>query len=294
LAHRDDAVVKRPFSVYSALDSVSRIVRFEAEDGSVRLGEQPEATGAPAEVLEGDLFGGLQRTGSAMAVRSLLSPLVPPDIYCVLLNYREVIKKSGAPPPERPAIFMKASSALAHPEQDIWRPRIEFGEQLDWEAELVMVIGKTCRNVSKDKALDYVLGYTAGNDVSSRYWQKNAGAGQFLKGKSFDTFCPLGPVLVTPEVILDPQALRVQTRINGETMQDFSTSDMLFSCAEIIEWLSHGTTLLPGTVIMTGSGPGVGQTRSPPLWMKPGDVVEVEVEKIGVLRNRIAEPPLVQ
>merc|ERR1712222_233690 len=116
--------------------------------------------------------------------------------------------------------------------------------------ELTIVIGKECRNVSKDNALDFVLGYTVGKDVSSRHWQKNAGGGQWIKGKSFDTFCPLGPVIVTREEIPDPQKLRIMTRINGATQQDSDTADMIFTCAEIIEWLSHNMTLLPGTTIL--------------------------------------------
>eukprot|EP00656_Telonema_subtile_P036493 TRINITY_DN40499_c0_g1_i1.p1 TRINITY_DN40499_c0_g1~~TRINITY_DN40499_c0_g1_i1.p1 ORF type:complete len:143 (+),score=37.28 TRINITY_DN40499_c0_g1_i1:82-510(+) len=133
-------------------------------------------------------------------------------------------------------------------------------------------------------------GYTVGNDVSSRHWQKQAGAGQWIKGKSFDTFCPLGPVLVTTEAIPDPQALQVSTRVNGVTQQNEATKDMIFTCAEIIAWLSDNMTLLPGQVIMTGTPSGVAAGRTPPNWLKPGDVVECEISQIGTLRNTVAAP----
>merc|ERR1711957_1101469 len=151
-----------------------------------------------------------------------------------------------------------------------------------------MVIGKPCRNVKKEDALQYVHSYTVGNDVSSRHWQKNAGAAQWIKGKSFDGFCPLGPVLVTSEAITDPQKLRISTRVNGQTQQDSNTADMIFTCAQCIEWLSDNMTLLPGTVIMTGTPEGVAAGRTPPNWLKDGDIVECEVSGIGVLRNVIA------
>jgi len=170
-------------------------------------------------------------------------------------------------------------------------PDIEYGEQLDWEVELTVVIGRTCRNVKKEDALGYVLGYTVGNDVSSRHWQKNAGGSQWIKGKSMDTHGPIGPVLVTTAELPDPQALQVITRVNGEVQQDELTKDMIFSVAEIIEWLSDNMTLHPGTVIMTGTPAGVAAGRSPPNFLKVGDCVECEVPGIGVLRNRVVMAP---
>lgn len=282
---------------FASSGPVTRIIRFEGHDGQVHLGEEPASPGAPANILSGDPCTGVKRTGEQGAVKRLLAPIVPTDIYCVGLNYmkhyEESAKKRGIPLPPKPPVWLKPSSTLAHPEQDVWMPEIENGGDLDWEAELTIVIGKACRNVKKEDALKYVLGYTMGNDVTLRYWQKNAGAAQWTKGKGFDTFAPLGPVIVTTEEIPDPQVLRLQTRVNGETMQDFNTDDMIFNCAEIIEWFSHNTTLLPGSVIMTGTGQGVGTGRSPPVFMKVGDVVEVEGEGIGILRNRIVAPPAV-
>jgi len=221
--------------------------------------------------------------------------LEPADILCIGLNYmkhwEESAKIRQIPLPERPVLFMKSGSALNHPEGDIWFPQLPNGETLDWEVELAIVIKKPCRNVKKEEALDYVLGYTVANDVSCRHWQTKAGADQWIKGKSFDTFAPLGPVLVTSQAIPNPQKLRVQTRVNGVTQQDSNTADMIFTCAQIIEWLSTDMTLRPGTVIMTGTPQGVAGGRTPPNWLKVGDIVECEIEKIGVLRNKVVTPP---
>merc|ERR1712227_1002803 len=236
---------------------ITRIIRFESDDGKIYQGEEP-AAGSPAVVLSGNLYdGSLARTAEKKPVKKLPSPIVPTDIFCIGLNYmkhyEESAKKRGIALPSKPVIFMKPSSSLAHPGDEIWMPKIEHGEQFDWEVELTIVIGKKCKNVSKENALDYVLGYAVGNDVSSRHWQKNAGAGQWIKGKSFDSFAPIGPVLVTTEEITNPQTLQVVTRVNGKVMQDSNTEDMIFTCAECIEWLSNQMTLLPGTIIMTGT-----------------------------------------
>ena len=165
---------------------------------------------------------------------------------------------------------------------------------MDYECELAIVIGRAAKNVSRKNALDFVLGYTAGNDVSARDWQKEGGGGQWCRGKTFDTFCPLGPVLVTTDEIPNPNALRIGTRVNGETLQDCSTSDMIFDIPTILEFMSASTTLLPGTVILTGTPHGVGMARIPRRWLAPGDIVEIEIEKIGVLRNPVAEEPAEQ
>src|SRR5690606_20129859 len=144
-----------------------------------------------------------------------------------------------------------------------------------------------CRDVDARDAFDFILGYTVANDVSARWWQKEGGGGQFCRGKSFDTFCPLGPAIVTRDDVPDPDRLRLATRLNGQTMQESSTTDMIFSVAELVAFLSQGTTLKPGTVILTGTPQGVGFARQPPVWLKDGDVVEIEVESVGVLKNRV-------
>ena len=154
-----------------------------------------------------------------------------------------------------------------------------------------MVIGKTCKNVSRDKALDYVLGYTCGNDVSARDWQLKAGGGQWCRGKTFDTFAPLGPCLVTSDEIKNPNSLAIKTVLNGETVQEWNTDDMIFDVPALIEFLSGSTTLFPGTVILTGTPHGVGMARKPPLWLKAGDTVTIEIENIGALTNPVINEP---
>jgi 2-keto-4-pentenoate hydratase/2-oxohepta-3-ene-1,7-dioic acid hydratase in catechol pathway len=160
-------------------------------------------------------------------------------------------------------------------------------QEVDYECELAVVIGKACKNVSKANALDYVLGYTCANDVSARDWQLKFGGGQWCRGKTFDTFAPLGPCLVLKDEIPDPNKLRIQTVLNGSVMQDWNTDDMIFDVPALIEFLSGDTTLLPGTVILTGTPHGIGAARKPPVFLKDGDVVTIEIEKIGSLTNPV-------
>jgi 2-keto-4-pentenoate hydratase/2-oxohepta-3-ene-1,7-dioic acid hydratase in catechol pathway len=158
---------------------------------------------------------------------------------------------------------------------------------VDYEGELAVVIGKKCRNVSRDEALEFVLGYTCANDVSARDWQIEWGGSQWCRAKSFDTFCPLGPYLVTADEIPNPNALSIRTTLNGATVQDWRTDDMIFDVPSLIEFLSGSTTLLPGTVILTGTPQGVGMARKPPLWLTEGDLVEISIEGIGTLSNPV-------
>jgi 2-keto-4-pentenoate hydratase/2-oxohepta-3-ene-1,7-dioic acid hydratase in catechol pathway len=160
-------------------------------------------------------------------------------------------------------------------------------DSVDYECELAVVIGKRCKNASKADALKYVLGYTAANDVSARDWQNEKGGTQWCRAKTFDTFCPLGPALVTADEIPDPNSLKIKTVINGQTLQDWNTNDMIFNVAALIEFLSGSTTLLPGTLILTGTPHGVGFARTPPIWLKAGDTVNVEIERIGTLSNPV-------
>ena len=170
-------------------------------------------------------------------------------------------------------------------------PRHLKSEQVDYECELAVVIRRTCKNVPRASALDYVLGYTCANDVSARDWQKDGGGGQWCRGKTFDTFCPLGPWLVTADEIPNPNALRIKTVLNGQTMQDWGTDDMIFDVPRLIEFLSGSTTLLPGTVILTGTPHGVGMARNPPVWLKAGDQITIEIDAIGALANPVIDEP---
>ncbi len=263
-----------------------RIIRFLDSDGLEHLGIPDETPFA--ERLQGDLYQGLVPTGTRIGVDTLLAPVSPSNIFCIGLNYRAHAEETGAPIPENPVIFMKPTSALSHPERPIVIPACcEHGPEVDFEAELAVILKRAARNVSEDAALDYVLGYTAANDVSARRWQKHGGGGQWVRGKSFDTFCPMGPVLTTPEGIPDPQQLRVRSMLNGTVMQDGHTSDMLYPVSRLISLLSRDTTLLPGTAILTGTPPGVGFARKPPVFLSPGDRIVIEVEAVGCLANPV-------
>jgi len=273
-----------------------RVIRFLGVDGVVHTGEEPSDPSSAAAVLSGDLYAGtLRRSGESVHIAKILPAVVPCDIFCIGLNYmkhyEESAKKRGIALPDKPVVFMKPGSAVIGTGDDIWLPQIEHGEKLDWEVELGVVIGKTCRNVKAANALDYVAGYCVTNDVSSRHWQHNGGGSQWIKGKSFDTHCPIGPVLVTPEDLPNPQALRVTTRVNGEVQQDSNTNDMIFTVAQCIEWLSDNMTLRPGCLIMTGTPAGVAAGRTPPNFLKVGDVVECEIDHCGKVTNRVAIPP---
>lgn len=238
--------------------------------------------------LAGDpLAGDLRVTDEVVTPGKRLAPVTPVNIIGIGLNYRKHAEEGGKGVPARPMWFMKTTSALQHPDHPIVLPRTCRSEKVDYEGELAVVIGRAARNVSQQDALSYVVGYTIANDVSARDWQFELGGGQFNHGKSFDTFCPLGPVLITADELPQPNALRLITRVNGETRQDWSTSDMVFDVPTLISFLSSSRTLLPGTIILTGTPHGVGYARKPPVWLASGDVVEVEIEKIGTLRNPV-------
>ena len=260
-----------------------KIIRFLDDTGRVRYGIPGPAEGM-AERLDGDLFGALAQTGVSTRVAKLLAPLEPVNIFAIGLNYRAHAEETGAALPEHPVVFMKPTTTLTNPGDPIVLPAAcEHGPEVDYEAELAVVIGRSGKNLSAEQALGYVLGYTCAVDVSARRWQKRGGGGQWVRGKSFDTFCPLGPALVTSQEIPDPQTLEVRCRVNGRVMQDGRTGDMIFPVARLISHLSRDTTLLPGTVILTGTPAGVGFTRQPPVFLAPGDRVEVEIGGIGVL-----------
>lgn len=232
-----------------------------------------------------------QEDGAAIELRD--GSLLPiRHIVCIGRNYAEHAAEMGSAVPQRPMVFFKSPASVALHGDPIVVPRCcqdpaTGGEQVDFEAELAVVIGEAARDVSRERALGHVLGYCCGNDVSARWWQKTGSGGQFCRGKSFDTFCPLGPRVTPASEVPDPQALRIVCRVNGETMQDDSTAGMIFTVAELISELSKGTTLPAGTVVMTGSPPGVGFARSPQVFLKEGDRVEVEIERLGVLENHV-------
>lgn len=264
-----------------------RITRFIDDQGKIHYGR--ELGWMEAERLTGQLFEDQQGSGEVVTIHKRLAPLLPCNIFCIGLNYRAHAEETGACLPENPVIFMKPTSTLCHPGENILLPACsKHGPEVDYEAELAVIIGKAAHNVPYDEALNYVFGYTCANDVSARKWQKHGGGGQWVRGKGFDSFCPLGPVLVTADEIPDPQTLKVRSILNGEVMQDGHTSDMIFSVAELIHRLSQDTTLLPGTLILTGTPAGVGFTRKPPVFLTADDRITIEIESIGSLENGVA------
>jgi 2-keto-4-pentenoate hydratase/2-oxohepta-3-ene-1,7-dioic acid hydratase in catechol pathway len=256
-------------------------------DGSVAWGSE-ERRGIFR--VEGDPFGAFERTDALLEVERVLAPVVaPPAIFAIGQNYRAHAAEMKAGVSKFPVVFMKNPAAVQDPDAPIVLPRYLRSEQVDYECELAVVIGRSGRNLPVGEALDYVLGYTCANDVSARDWQKQWGGGQWCKGKGFDTFCPLGPVLVTTDDIPDPQILPIRTALNGEVRQEAATCDMIFSVAELVAFLSGSTTLLPGTVILTGTPAGVGAAADPPRFLREGDCVTVEIDGIGALRNPVVE-----
>ena len=208
-----------------------------------------------------------------------------PNFLCIGLNYAKHAAEANLPMPPEPIIFSKATSALTGPYDTILLPKGSAG--LDWEVELGLVIGRPCSNVSEEDALDYVSGYFTSNDVSEREFQMHRG-GQWVKGKSAPTFGPVGPFLVTPDEVADPQNLAVSTKVNGQLMQDSNTADMIFSVRNIIATLSRYMDLRVGDLVITGTPEGVGMGMKPPVYLQPGDVVEVEVEGLGVQRAAVS------
>lgn len=266
-----------------------KIIRYQDPQGTTRYASQ-QPDGSALEI-EGDIFGKYTATSRPAKVAKLLAPLQPTAILCIGLNYRKHAEEGKAKIPEWPVLFMKSPGAVQNPGDPIQLPTKLKSTQVDYECELGVVIGKTCKNVKKADALNYVLGYTCANDVSARDWQKDFGGSQWCRGKTFDTFAPLGPCLVTADEIPNPNALQIKTILNGQAMQDWNTEDMIFDVRTLIEFLSGSTTLLPGTIILTGTPHGVGMAREPKVFLKPGDTCSIEIEKIGTLTNPVIDEP---
>ncbi len=264
-----------------------KLIRYKDPAGQIGFGAIHD--GDRVTRVEGDPFAAYRDTGEVASIARRLAPIEPRDIICIGLNYRRHAAEGGQAIPEQPVVFMKNVGAVQDPGEPIILPRKLRSDQVDYECELAVVIGKECYNVAKADALSHVLGYTCANDVSARDWQMKWGGGQWCRGKTFATFCPLGPWLVTADEISDPNALGIKTVLNGQTMQDWNTNDMIFDVPTLIEFLSGSTRLVPGTVILTGTPHGVGAARKPPVFLQPGDTVTIEIEKIGALTNPVVE-----
>ncbi|MEM6688557.1 MAG: fumarylacetoacetate hydrolase family protein [Planctomycetota bacterium] len=219
---------------------------------------------------------------------NLLPPVPNPEkVICIGLNYRDHAIETGAEIPSEPVVFSKFNSTLIGHGSKIVLPTI--AKQVDYEAELVVIIGKTAKNVSKGNSLDYVFGYTCGHDVSARDWQKGRPGGQWLLGKTFDTFAPVGPIGVTADEFGSPSDVNIMMRINGETMQASTTAQLIFDVPTLVSRLSAHMTLRPGDLIFTGTPSGVGAARTPPRYLKAGDICEVEIKGIGTLKNLVVD-----
>jgi 2-keto-4-pentenoate hydratase/2-oxohepta-3-ene-1,7-dioic acid hydratase in catechol pathway len=219
-----------------------------------------------------------------------LAPIPDPlKVVCIGLNYRDHAEETGAAIPREPVLFSKFSSALQGAGEPIVLPWVS--DQVDFEAELVLVVGKKGRHIPKAQAMSYLAGYAVGHDVSARDWQTGKDAKQWLAGKTFDTFAPVGPVIVTADEVPDPHNLGIRLKINGTTMQNSNTKQMIFRADDLLAYISQVVTLQPGDLIFTGTPPGVGIARKPPVFLKGGDVVEVEIDGLGTLRNPVVQEP---
>jgi len=261
-----------------------KILRHLTPTGPAYAALQPDGS---ARAIAGDILGEFKVTDNVVKPGKLLAPLVPVSILAIGLNYRKHAEESGKGLPAQPMLFMKSVNSLQNPGDPIEIPVKMASTEVDFECELAVVIGKKCKNATKANALSFVLGYTCANDVSARDWQIKWGGGQFCQGKSFDTFCPLGPVITTTDEIPNPNELGIKTLLNGTALQDWNTNDMCFDVPTLIEFLSASKTLLPGTVILTGTPHGVGFARKPPVFMKAGDTVSIVIDKIGTLTNPV-------
>jgi len=264
------------------------------DGGLVDLNRADPAVPSCTKRLLGQGREGLARAQGALAAGSLmpaqglkmLPPIPCPDkVICIGLNYADHAKESGQQAPAEPVVFSKFPTAVCAHGDPIVLPRLS--SEVDYEAELVLVIGLGGRHIRVEQAREHVAAYCCGNDVSARDWQIRKPGGQWLLGKSFDSFAPFGPELVTDDEIPDPNRLKIQLRLNGRLMQDSSTSQFLFPVEKLVSYVSGVCTLAPGDLIFTGTPPGVGFARRPPVYLQAGDVVEVEIQQIGVLRNPV-------
>jgi 2-keto-4-pentenoate hydratase/2-oxohepta-3-ene-1,7-dioic acid hydratase in catechol pathway len=265
-----------------------KIIRFLSEDERVLTGvfdpEEPDVS----RVIEGDIFTDIAVTERWEKIKTILSPLTPVNILCLGLNYGDHAAETKVKLPESPVLFYKGTNSVVGPGSPIVLPRVGPNE-VDYEAELAVIIGNKVKNVSADDARGSIFGYTCANDVSARDWQIFKQKRQWARGKSFDTFCPLGPYMVTADEIADPDNLSIRAILNDTVMQESNTANMIFDVAEIISDLSQSMTLYPGTLILTGTPEGVGFTREPPVFLRDGDIITIEIEGIGKLVNPVRQ-----
>ncbi len=264
-----------------------KLIRFLAESSTLPEYGILQADGSAKTITGDPWFGDWKPSGKKLPVKKLLAPLQPSVILAIGLNFKAHAIETNQPIPTHPVLFMKSPWVTQNPLDPILIPTRLASTKVDYEAELVVILGKTCKNATRENAMDHVFGYTCGNDVTARDWQKSFGGNQWCRGKSFDTFAPLGPCIVTKDEIPDPQKLTLKAIVNNEVRQCSSTADHIFSVIDLIVFLSGSTTLPAGTVIFTGTPSGAGFAMQPPVFLKAGDRVTISIEGIGELTNPV-------
>jgi 2-keto-4-pentenoate hydratase/2-oxohepta-3-ene-1,7-dioic acid hydratase in catechol pathway len=258
-----------------------KIIRYQNQTDEIKYGILKSSK---IFELQGDLFDDFSAGPAVAELKNvkLLAPIMPPNIIAIGLNYRQHALETGAQIPERPVIFIKATSSITNPDSEIILPKLA-PDEVDFEAELAVIISRPAKNIETVEVSDYILGYTCANDVSARDCQKKLDK-QWARGKSFDTFCPLGPWIETE---LDGMNCEIKSILNGKIMQKSNTSDLIFNIEQLVSYLSHNMTLLPGTVILTGTPEGVGFAREEQVFLTAGDEIEIEIAGIGSLKNKV-------
>jgi 2-keto-4-pentenoate hydratase/2-oxohepta-3-ene-1,7-dioic acid hydratase in catechol pathway len=263
-----------------------KIVRFLSVEGQENFGVIEGEGSHWARLINGDILGDFTAGNQVVEIKQLLAPVQPPNILALGLNYKKHADETGIKYPEIPVMFLKGTNTVIGAGEAIRLPKAG-AQEVDFEAELAVVIKKQVKNIGVEDALDCVLGYTCANDISARDWQIRKQKKQWARGKSFDTFCPLGPWIIPVAEIGEANNLKIETEINGQIYQESNTGDMIFDVPTIISDLSQSCTLLPGTVILTGTPQGVGFTREPPVFLQAGDRVTVRIQRIGELSNPV-------
>jgi 2-keto-4-pentenoate hydratase/2-oxohepta-3-ene-1,7-dioic acid hydratase in catechol pathway len=263
-----------------------KIIRFVSEDDQTHYGRFDARMPDRPHIIEGDIFNNFTVTPKRTIIRSYLPPVEPCNILAMGLNYRKHADETKTTYPEDPVLFIKATTSTVGHLSPVLLPAAG-PDRVDYEGELAVVIAKKIKNILPADVMECIMGYTCANDISARDWQLEKQKKQWARGKSFDTFCPLGPFLVTRDEIVNPHQLRIRTTLNGIVLQDSTTADMIFDIPAMISDLSRSMTLLPGTVILTGTPEGVGFTRQPPVYLRHGDTVTVDIENIGQLTNPV-------
>tara|TARA_X000000950_G_scaffold108019_1_gene136069 strand:- start:8158 stop:8949 length:792 start_codon:yes stop_codon:yes gene_type:complete len=262
-----------------------KIHRIETNSGDVRWASSENSK--DFYLLNGSLEG-FTETTEVVAAKKILPPVIPPAVYIIGYNYATNVEQARVEAGSYPVVVMKATSTIIATGDSIDLPNPSTSEQIDYEGELAIVIGKRAKDVPADSVSEYILGYTIANDVTARDWQQGGAGNQWVRSKNFDTFCPLGPAIVTTDSLNFDDGLMIRTWLNKELRQEDTTASMIFTIEELVVHLSASNTLLPGTVILTGTPAGTGKQQDPPAYLKTGDSITIEIDGLGVLENIVS------